>query len=78
MHGFMNIKCCSRKDRAKDRSDAKTRKKIKKLLDKLKGKKRGYCKLKGEVLKCNLWRPCFGSGYRPVIRHNRMYESTGS
>jgi hypothetical protein len=50
----------------------------KKLLDNLKGKKRGYCKLKEEGLKCSLWRTHFGSGYRPVIRHQRIYESTGS
>jgi len=31
-------------------------------------KMRGYWKLKEEALDCTVWRPCFGRGYRPVIR----------
>jgi hypothetical protein len=39
----------------------------KQLLDDLK-EKRGYCKLKEEVLDRTLWRTHFGRGYGPVVR----------
>jgi hypothetical protein len=39
----------------------------KQLLDDLK-ERRGYCKLKEEVLDRTLWRTRFGRGYGPVVR----------
>ena len=40
---------------------------FKKLLDDL-NEKRGYLKLKVEVLDLTLWRARFGTGYGPVVR----------
>jgi hypothetical protein len=43
------------------------RRRRKQLMDDLK-EKRGYWKLKEEVLDFTLWRTCFGRGYGPVVR----------
>ena len=41
----------------------------KKLLDDLKDR-RGYSRLKEEVLDRTIWRHCFGGGFGPVVRQN--------
>jgi hypothetical protein len=45
----------------------KRRRRCRQLLDDLK-EKRGYWKLKEELLDCTLWRSRFGRGYGPVVR----------